>query len=272
MSSVMVRINEFQENIDLIRHQIYNTIRMFNVEHREKYGELILCMDSKNNWRRDMFPQYKAARRKNRQESVHDWKAIYAVMDEVREELINYGPYKCIRVEKCEADDVIGTICEKHMSPEPILIISPDKDFVQLQRFPNVKQYSNIQKKWVAPEVSALYDLELKVLKGDTGDGVPNVLSDDDCLITEGVRQGKLTADKIEKLMKDPEALGTTTARRVIRNRMLIDLSRTPDPLKEEILIQFGQKAKGSINGLMTIFTKHKMKMMMESLQDFQLK
>ena len=272
MSSIMVRISEFNENIDLIRHQIYNTIRMYNVEYREKYGELILCMDAKDNWRREVFPQYKAGRRKNREESVHDWKAIFKVMDEVREELINYGPFKTVRVDRCEADDVIGTICEKNMSPEPILIISPDRDFVQLQKFPNVKQYSNIQKKWVEPEVSAIYDLELKVLKGDTGDGVPNVLSDDDCLITEGVRQGRLTAGKIEQLLKDPESLGTTTARRVIRNRTLIDLSRTPDPLKEQIMYQFNQKAKGSVTKLMTVFTKHKMKLMMESLQDFEVK
>ena len=272
MSSVMVRIHEFEDNIDLIRHQIYNMIRQYNLEYRDKYGEMVLCMDSKNNWRKDIFPHYKANRKKSRDESSHNWKAIFAVMDEVREELINYGTFRCVRVDKCEADDIIGVICEKQITPGPILIISPDKDFVQLQKYPNVKQFSNIQKKWIEPEVSALYDLELKVLKGDTGDGVPNVLSDDDCLITEGVRQSKLTADKIEKLMKDPEALGTTTARRVIRNRMMIDLSRTPDPLKEEILTHFSAKAKGSINGLMTLFTKHKMKMMMESLQDFEVK
>ena len=272
MAAVMVRVHEFHDNVDLIRHQIFNTIRMFNVEHRDTYGPLLLCMDSKENWRREVFPQYKANRRKNRQESVHDWKAIYKVMDEVRDELINHSPYKCVRVERCEADDVIGTICERHMSPSPILIISPDRDFVQLQKFPNVKQYSNLQRKWVEPEVSAIYDLELKVLKGDTGDGVPNVLSDDDCLITEGVRQSKLTSDKIEKLMKDPEALGTTTARRIIRNRNMIDLSRTPEDLKEEIMNQFNQKANGSVMKLMSVFTKHKMKMLMESLQDFEVR
>jgi hypothetical protein len=158
------------------------------------------------------------------------------------------------------------------MNPSPILIISPDKDFVQLQRYPNVKQYSNLQKKWVEPEVSALYDLELKVLKGDTGDGVPNVMSEDDVLITEGVRQSVLSKRNIEKLMENPEALGTTVARRIIRNRNMIDLTRTPDNLKADIIAAYEKKAPGSITSLMSVFTKHKMKLLMESLSDFEVK
>jgi len=272
MSSIMVNIHEFDDNVDLIRHKIYNMIRHYNLEHRTKYGEMIICMDAKSNWRRDAFPHYKAARRKNRSESIHDWKAIYAVMDEVREEIVTKSPFRCIQVEKCEADDVIGTIVEKHMNPSPILIISPDKDFVQLQRYPNVKQYSNLQKKWVEPEVSALYDLELKVLRGDTGDGVPNVMSEDDVLITEGVRQSVLSKKNIEKLMENPEALGTTVARRIIRNRNMIDLTRTPDNLKADIIAAYEKKAPGSITSLMSVFTKHKMKLLMESLSDFEVR
>ena len=271
MSSIMVRIHEFENNIDLIRHQIYNMIRQYNVEYKDKYGEMVLCMDATNNWRKETFPLYKASRKKTRDNSVHDWKAIYAVMDEVRNELVEKSPYKCIRIDRCEADDVIGVICEKQMNPSPILIISPDKDFVQLQKYPNVKQYSNLQKKWVVPDVSAAYDLELKVLKGDTGDGVPNVMSDDDVLITEGVRQTKLTQKSIEQLMKDPEALGTTVARRVIRNRNMIDLTRTPEDLKVLIMQELDKPAIGSVNSLMSVFTRHKMKMMMESLSDFQV-
>lgn len=271
MSSIMVRIHEFENNVDLIRHQIYNMIRQYNVEYKGKYGEMILCMDATNNWRKETFPLYKASRKKTRDNSLHDWKAIYAIMDEVRNELVEKSPFKCVRVDKCEADDVIGTICEKQMSPQPILIISPDKDFVQLQRYPNVKQYSNLQKKWVEPEVSAEYDLELKVLKGDTGDGVPNVMSDDECLITEGVRQNKLTKGAIEKLMENPEALGTTVARRIIRNRNMIDLTRTPEELKVQIMQEFAKEPHGSVNSLISVFTKHKMKLLMESLADFQV-
>lgn len=271
MSSIMVRIHEFEDNVDLIRHQIFNMIRQYNVEYRKEYGEMVICMDHKSNWRYDTFPLYKANRKKNRKESKHDWTAIFKVMDEVRDEIMQKSPYKCIRVEGCEADDVIGTIVEKHMNPSPIVIVSPDKDFVQLQRYPNVKQYSNLQKKWIVPDVSALYDLELKILKGDTGDGVPNVMSDDDVLTKEGVRQGVLNKKNIEKLMADPEALGTTVARRIIRNRNMVDLSRTPDHLKENIINEYNKPAPGSVMSLMSVFTKHKMKMLMESLSDFEV-
>lgn len=271
MSSIMVRINDFEDNTDLVRHQIFNMIRQYNSQFRGEFGEMVICMDHTNNWRKKTFPLYKANRKKMRDSSDRDWKKIFEMMDTVREEVINHSPFKCVRIEGCEADDVIGVIVEKHMNPSPILIISPDKDFIQLQKYPNVKQFSNIQKKWVVPEVSAVYDLELKVLKGDTGDGVPNVLTEDDALVTEGVRQEKMTKKVIEQLMKDPEALGTSTARRIIRNRNMIDLTRTPDELKEQILDAYSKNPKGSITSLMTIFTKNKMKMLLESLSDFEV-
>lgn len=272
MSTIMAQIGHYEENPELIRHTIFNIVRRFNLEYRDKYGEMIICFDSKNNWRREVFPQYKAGRRKSRKNSVHDWETIFKLLDEVRTEIVEYSPYRTIQVERCEADDVIGTICEKQMSPEPILIISPDTDFVQLQRYPNVSQWSNLQKKWVEPKVGPLEDLEEKILRGDTGDGVPNVMSGDEVLITEGARQTPLSKRKLEILKEDPEALGTTIARRIIRNRKMIDLQRTPEELKEEIMEKFNNKAKGSITRLMTLFTKHQMKLLTESLTDFEVR
>ena len=272
MASVMVRLKEFEDNHELVRHQIFNTIRMYNAQFRDEFGEMVICFDYGSNWRRDKFPEYKASRRKNRKESDTDWNSIYEVLNQVREEVINNTPYKCVRVENCEADDVIGAICEMNNTPQPILIISPDKDFVQLQRYPNVKQYSNIQKKWVEPDEDPVTDLEVKVLRGDSGDGVPNVLSDDDALISESKRQSPLSKKKIAALMEDPEALGTAVARRIIRNRDMIDLRRTPKEYKEEAMKQLTEPAKGNMMKLMTIFTKHRMKMLAESLQDFEVK
>ena len=197
---------------------------------------------------------------------------IFDIIGQVKNELREYSPFKCLEIERCEADDIIGTICEKQMSPEPILIISPDRDFVQLQRYPNVRQFSNVQKKWVEPkEGTAMDDLALKILQGDSGDGVPNVLSDDTTL-TEGRRQGVLSKKKKETLLEDPQALGTTIARQYIRNKRMIDLTSTPDDLKASIMEQFQQPAKGSIMRLMTLFTKNRMNLMMESLADFEVK
>ena len=203
MSSLMVQLDHYDDEPDMIRHMIFNILRKWNSLHREEYGEMVICFDSKNNWRREVFPEYKASRRKGRKNSVHDWDTIFKRLDEVHQEVKEYGPYRTIQVERCEADDIIGTLCEKHMTPDPILIISPDTDFIQLQRYPNVKQFSNLQKKWLVPKVDAVYDLEEKVLRGDTGDGVPNVMSDDNVLIEENLRQTPLNKRKLAALMED---------------------------------------------------------------------
>ena len=271
MSSVAVQVDEMDGNPDLIRHMVFNMIRRYNLQFRDEYGETVLCFDSKNNWRKDTFPEYKANRKKNRKESKHDWNMIFEVIGQVKDDLKKYSPYRCVETERCEADDIIGTIVERNNTPEPILIISPDRDFVQLQRFGNVKQFSNIQKKWVEPKEDAAADLALKILQGDSGDGVPNVLSDD-LTLTEGRRQGVLSKKKKEALLEDPQALGTSIARNYIRNKRMIDLSSTPDDLKDSIMTEFANPANGSISGLMTCFTKYRMKMMMESLPDFEVK
>lgn len=270
MSSIFSRIDDYENDVDLLRHQIFNIIRLYNVQYRSEYGEMILCMDGARNWRRERYPFYKANRRKSRNNSVHDWDAIYSILNSVRDEMTTMSPFRCIRIDRCEADDVIATLVEKQTSPEPILIISPDRDFVQLQKFPNVKQFSNIQKKWIEPKVSPEYDLQEKILKGDMGDGVPNVLSEDNVFVEDHSRQTPLRKQKFDALLKDPEALGTTISRRVIRNRDLVDLSRTPDDIKQEIMQQFTVKQEGSINSLLTLFTKYKMKMLLEALPDFE--
>ena len=246
MSSIFSRIESFDDDLELLRHQIFNIIRLYNVKHRSEFGEMVLCMDGAKNWRREQFPFYKANRRKSRNNSVHDWDNIYKVLNQVREEISTMSPFRCIRVDRCEADDVIANIVEKQTSPSPILIISPDRDFIQLHKFPNVKQFSNIQKKWLEPVVSPEYDLKEKILKGDVGDGVPNVMSDDNVLVEETSRQTPL------------------------RKVKLIDLSRTPDDIKVQIDTEYAKPVEGSINSLMSLFTKKKMKLLLECLPDFE--
>lgn len=271
ISTVMAQSTTFEEQPELVRHTIFNIIRRFNLEHRDKFGEMIICFDNKKNWRKEAFPHYKANRKKSRNEDKHNWKAIFDILNEVKEEIITYTPFRTVEVEGCEADDIIGTLCERSNSPEPILIVSPDKDFVQLQKYPQVRQYSNIQKKWVEPKVDPVTDLMEKVLTGDKGDGVPNVLSDDLTFVEER-RQNKLIASKKKLLLEDPEALGVTVARNLIRNRDMIDLTRTPTELKDQVMENFAKPAGGSIMRLMTLFTKNQMKLMMESLSDFEVR
>ena len=271
MSSIMAQSKTFEEKPDLVRHTIFNIIRKFNLQFRDEYGEMVVCFDSKGNWRKNTFPEYKANRKKGREESDMNWKVIFDIIGQTKHELHEYSPFKTIELENCEADDIIGTIVAKCSGPEPIIIISPDKDFIQLQRYPNVKQYSNIQKKWVTAEVDAKTDLAEKVLKGDTGDGVPNVLSDNLTLV-EGRRQGVLSKKKKEMLLADPESLGTSVARNIIRNRDMIDLSRVPQDLQDRIMELYDEETPGNINKLMTLFVKNRMNLMIEALSDFEVR
>ena len=271
MSSIMPQIDKFEENTDMIRHIMVNIIRRYNVEHRDEYGEMVICMDAGNTWRRQYFPNYKANRRKNRDNSIHDWNAIFTMMNQVRDDIRELSPFRCIWVDECEADDAIGTIVEKQMNPQPILIVSPDGDFKQLQRYPNVKQYSNLQKKYVVSP-NPLDELHEKICKGDTGDGVPNVLSDDDVLITEGLRQTPCSKKKIASLKEDPESLGISTAKRFARNTTLIDLTRTPDRLKDSIMDEYNKGPKGTMMSWMSYLMKNDLKLLLESASDFEVK
>jgi hypothetical protein len=271
MSSIMPQIDKFEENTDMIRHIMINIIRRYNEEYRDDFGEMVICMDAGNNWRKQVFPQYKANRRKNRDNSIHDWNAIFTMMNQVRDDIRELSPFRCVWVDECEADDAIGTIVEKQNNPEPILIVSPDGDFKQLQRYPNVKQWSNLQKKWVISE-DPVEELHVKVCKGDTGDGVPNCLSDDDVLITEGTRQTPLSKKKIAALKEDPNSLGASTAKRLARNTTMIDLTRTPDRLKDAIMSEFDKGPKGNMMSWMNYLMKNQLKLLLESASDFEVR
>ncbi len=170
----------------MVRHMILNSIRMYRMDHHDEYGEVVLTWDSKHSWRRDYFPEYKASRRKGREESDLNWDDIFGTLNKIRNEIKENFPYKYLEVFGAEADDIIGFLCEENRD-EKIMIISGDKDFIQLQKYPNVKQWSPITKKDVNGFNPTTY-LKEHILRGDTSDGVPNVLSPDNTFI-DGLRQ-----------------------------------------------------------------------------------
>lgn len=227
---------------DMIRHMILNSLRMYHKRYKDEYGEMVLAVDAANNWRRSVFPQYKASRKKNRQESTFDWNEAFRLLNLVREEIAENFPYKVIRVDKCEADDVIGTIVASkstvQFNVEKIMIVSSDRDFLQLQRFPNVKQFSPLLKKELK-EDNARYYLLNHIIRGDKGDGVPNILSNDDTFV-EGFRQTPMSQKKVDGIIEDLEQgellYAASWYRNYLRNERLIALSETPQELKNEII------------------------------------
>ena len=252
---------------NMVRHMILNSIRMYRKEHHNEYGEVVLTWDSKHSWRRDYFPEYKASRRKGREESDLDWEDIFGTLNKIRNEIKQNFPYKYIEVFGAEADDIIGFLCEENRD-EKIMIISGDKDFIQLQKYPNVTQWSPITKKQVNGFDPTIY-LKEHILKGDTSDGVPNVLSPDNTFV-DGLRQRPLSRKKIQSwLLGGGSDWNDEVKRNFQRNSTLIDLSKTPEELKNQIRLEYNNAPHGDRSKLLNYFMIYKLKELTENIGEF---
>ena len=251
----------------MVRHMILNSIRMYRMEHHDEYGEVVLTWDSKHSWRRDYFPEYKASRRKGREESDLNWDDIFGTLNKIRNEIKENFPYKYLEVFGAEADDIIGFLCEENKD-EKIMIISGDKDFIQLQKYPNVKQWSPITKKDVNGFNPTTY-LKEHILRGDTSDGVPNVLSPDNTFV-DGLRQRPLSRKKIQSwLLGGGSNWNDEVKRNFQRNSTLIDLSRTPEELKNQIRLEYNNAPHGDRSKLLNYFMRNKLKELTENIGEF---
>lgn len=279
MSCLMADFKRNRTNlvdVGMVRHMILNSIRANYVKYRKEYGELVIACDHTSNWRKEIFPYYKANRAKNRGESPFDWKAIYEAFDTVREELKEHFPYRIIRVEGAEGDDIIGTLAHEFGTDvglvigEKILIISGDKDFGQLQKYDNVFQWDPVQKREIVINDPDRHLREL-IFRGDQGDGVPNILSDDNTLVMPDKRQGVISKKRIDAWLADTNLnnVDSTTKRNFFRNQQLIDLSFTPARLKSEILIEYDSQAKKPKKDLINYFMKNKLRNLIEATGDF---
>ena len=271
IASLMASTRGGQEPIseDLVRHIALKSLAMYRKKYKNKYGELVLADDSYNVWRKDVFPHYKANRKKSRDKDTKDWGQIFDCITVIREELKYNFPYKYIYISKCEADDIIGTLCEKYGDTENIMIISGDKDFQQLQRYSKVRQFSPITKKDIKlTQEQALEYLNDHIISGDTGDGVPNCLSQDDVFVS-GSRQRPLSKKKRDTI-KDPLVMNDSEIdRNLERNRSLIDLSYIPSEYKEQILQEFDNVQVAPRGGLLTYFINNRLMDLQESIGDF---
>jgi len=252
----------------MVRHMVLNSLRMYRTRFLSEFGEMVLCFDSKHYWRRDYFPEYKHSRRKGRTTDDKDWDAIFECLNNIKDEVKIHMPYKSVEVYGAEADDVIATLCSEYA--EEIMILSGDKDFIQLQKFPNVKQYSPITKKMINGEDPVRYIKE-HVFKGDTSDGVPNVLSPDNTF-TDGLRQKPMTKKKIAAWIDhdfDDVAPNDEVKRNYQRNRKLIDLSFAPKELSSEILDTYRDSPSGDRSQLLNYFIQKRLSNLTESIGDF---
>jgi hypothetical protein len=257
---------QLEEN--MVRHMILNSLRSYRTKFADEYGEMVIACDNTNYWRKQRFPYYKANRKKAQEKSEMDWKSIFECINKIRSELKEYFPYRVIDIEAAEADDIISTLVRIHCF-EKILILSGDKDFIQLHTYGNVKQYDPVRKKWISNENPDRYLAE-HILKGDSGDGVPNVLSPDNCLVI-GERQKPLTQKKIDALLE----LGMDSKfdhplfNNYMRNKQLIDLKHVPQEIGAKVIESYDRQEGKGREKLMNYFIANKLKNLMESIGEF---
>lgn len=258
-------------NDNLLRHIILNKYRELNVKLSGQFGELLILCDSRS-WRKDYFPHYKANRKKIKENSVIDWDMVFRVMDDMKTILNENFPFYVISVDNCEADDLIAAFA--HKADTPICIVSKDKDFYQLQKNPLVKQWDYSSKEFIEINEPDYFRNEL-IIKGDSGDGVPNILSDDDTFVTEGKRQRPITKKRLQELMvhtKDDFISAPVELRRNWeRNKILIDLMN-PVACAFDGIENFNQQKlnkKVSQGDTMKYLAENKMVVLLGKMTDF---
>ena len=282
ISNLMMQVkigDDLDEN--LVRHMVLNSLKSYKKKFHDEYGNLVLCYDSKHYWRKELFPYYKQNRKKDREKSSLDWNRIFEILNKIRDEIRNNFPYVVMEIYGAEADDIIATL-SKHVavqntkrqkngeSLEKVLILSGDKDFIQLSKYPCVKQYNPLQKKFVSGIDPKLYIKE-HVIKGDRSDGIPNFLSMDDTFVS-GKRQKPISKKNILKwINNEPETYcNSEQLANYHRNLKLIDLTYIPDKIQQEITEEFERlnsctPTKLSIN----YFIENKLVSLLNELEDF---
>ena len=280
IGSLMVALHqakskEVDEN--LVRHLVLNNIRYYRSRFKEKYGELVICCDSRHYWRRDYFPQYKATRKKERESSSLDWDVIFTTLNFVRDEIKKHFPYKVVEVYGAEADDIIAVLTRER-NDDITVIVSSDKDFIQLHNN-IIDQYSPVTKKFLT-HVSPKVYLSEHILKGDRSDGVPNILSPDDTF-TENKRQkpmrkavisdvlDQMTAFDVEQLYMLAKCPRDTWIRNWQRNETLIDLTKIPSELQENIVQEYDNVKIADRSKLYGYFVEKKLSKLIQSIGDF---
>jgi len=286
------------KNINFLKHRILTHI-LFVAKKYKKHREIILCADSKNNWRKDIHPYYKARRKLRRKDDGFPWNEFWGYMDEFEKELMDLFPFNFIKIDRAEGDDVIGTLTYYFYRTRPnedIIIASNDKDFKQLQFDSRVKLYNHKDKK----EIKTLnYKNELMwlILKGDDGDDVLNVKTTDlDTFINPDKKQITMwRSDKIwehitnnsvkDELLVDLYRKNKETKKMDLviskedllknfdRNRQLVDLRKTPKQIKVDILELYERNRKeiskkGELQ-LLQYFISRDMRTLTSRIEDF---
>jgi hypothetical protein len=268
---------------NLIRHVTLSTLKSYKKKYGKEYGEMVICCDGRKYWRKEFFPNYKASRKKNREASDLDWKLIFDTLSEMRDDLAVYFPYRVIHVEQAEADDVIAVMtkwlqnnnqCIQGLVEEPqkILILSSDKDFKQLQLYPTVKQWSPMQKKYVTATQKEIHEFMIEhIVKGDSGDGIPNILSKDDVFVN-AERQKTVSSKRLQEFIENgfTACRNDEERRNWHRNSTLVAFEHIPEEVTQNIVQAYlNTKPNNDKMKIMNYLMEHRCRLLLDEIEDF---
>lgn len=269
LSGLLVQISPKDVlNEDLIRHIVLNTLRN-NIKKFKEYNEVIICCDSRNYWRKKYYKHYKSHRKEIREKSALDWNLIFKTLNQIKQDLREYFPYKVVEVDGAEADDVIAVLTSRHSMSESVLILSSDSDYKQLHQYKNVKQYNPTLGVYVKSH-DPVSELTEKVIKGDRGDNIPNILSNDDVFLTK-TRQKPITAKLLQSLLNSNVESQLTEEQLLNykRNRILIDFNFIPLDIKTNIIAEYENVTPSPRKNIYKYMVKNKLSMLLEHIGDF---
>ena len=252
-----------------VKSMIFSSLSNYIRSNKVTYGEVVICNDSIQSWRREEFEHYKSCRRKAKKTDSTDWFSIYNIIDSVKQDLMENFPFKVVEIDGAEADDIIAVLI-KNNKEEKHLIVSSDKDYFQLHKYPNVRQFSPLTKSLVKPEKSASNYLREHIIRGDKGDGVPNILSADTTFIN-GDRQKPITKKKLESWFgQDPkEFCNELMLRNYHRNELLIDFNSIPDHIEKSIVDVWTKQKISPKSRLLNFFIKNRYKDLIPEINNF---
>lgn len=262
------------EKKDLIRHVALTSIKAYKKKYGKDYGDIVICCDGRKYWRKEVFAHYKGLRKKARDASDLDWGLIFDTLSEIREDLKEHFKYKVIHVDRCEADDVIAILAESTQEfgqHQNVMIVSSDKDFKQLHKYDNVKQYSPMLKKLVTVNKKELHAWLIEhIVKGDSGDGIPNILSKDDVFML-GERQKPVSSKRLQEFIDNgfTACRNDDERRNWQRNIGLVDFSYIPEDIKESVLSAYEVPARGDKNAIMNYLIKNKCRLLLNEIEEF---
>jgi hypothetical protein len=268
---------------NLIRHVTLSTLKSYKKKYGKEFGEMVIACDGRKYWRKEYFEHYKASRKKNRDASDLNWKLIFDTLSEMRDDLATHFPYRVVHVDRAEADDVIAVLakyCQDNLlvqeglveEPQKILILSSDKDFKQLQLYPTVRQWSPMQKKYITATKQEIRDFMVEhIVKGDTGDGIPNILSKDDTFVA-GERQKVMSSKRLAEFIENGEAAcrNDEEKRNYARNQALVDFSFIPADVQQSIIETYlNTKPNTDKMKIMNYLMEHRCRLLLDEIEDF---